>query len=612
MTSRRPGSAAPRLPERPPVARWEVAVVAAGVAAAAVAIVVTLTADFLVYPGWLALQKADVILAPIAIGVYWHRRRPQSRMGPMLIAFGFLHVPFIAQSSGNDALYTFGVHWQAVIYLVTLTAILAFPSGRLDGRAARAILLVGALPTAALSVAAGLFSPQLSSVGSIAACRTGCDNAVVIADEPSLAMRLLDVDRAAIAAVALATVALLVWRLATGTAPQRRALAIGTPIAVVFLLSQAVYQGAFSLGYADSTVTEYSRWTLAAARSAVWYGFLVALVAAQLFASRVLREMVNESLRRPPLRELAAHLRRCLGDPRLLLAFWDPRAHRWTDGDGHVVDAPPPASGRALTEVEREAVPVAVIEHDARLADDPELLHAAGATALLALENAEVRAARDSSLAELRDSRARLAAASALERLRLERDLHDGAQQRLFAIGIKLDALRAGTNDERLARELAEIDEDVTATIEELRALAHGLYPPTLRERGVPDALRSVAQVSPIPIEVVDGGIGRLPEPVEEAIYFSAREAIQNATKHAGRSAKVVVTLERTNGRMVFAVADDGVGFGGGGSHDGMGITSMRDRVGAVGGHLEIASRPQGGTVVRGSIPVAHAANDDL
>jgi signal transduction histidine kinase len=255
--------------------------------------------------------------------------------------------------------------------------------------------------------------------------------------------------------------------------------------------------------------------------------------------------------------------------------------------------------------VKRESVPAGAIEHDAQLADDPEPGDAAGARARLALEETEVRAGWESSLAELKESRARLAAASARERLRLERDLHDGAQQRIFSIQIKLDALRADTHDDVLARRLEELGDDLAATVQELRELAHGLYPHTLRQFGVADALRSVAQTAPIPVQIVDGIVGRLPEPVEEAIYFSAREAIQNATKHAGRGAKVAVTLEKTDGNVIFTIADNGAGFDTRADGDGLGITNMRDRVGAVGGELEITSQPPNGTVVRGSIPLA-------
>src|SRR5215218_5332041 len=541
------GVAAER-PTRRAVLPWsEVAVIAAGVAAAAVAVTVTLRADFLAYPGWLALQKADLILGPIGVGLYWKHRRPQSRFGPMLIALGLLQMPYVSQSSGNNVLFTLGVHWEGVIYLATLAVVLAFPSGRLNRPIDRLILTVAALGAVVPSSAITLLSPQISAGGSISACKAACpDNAVLISSDPSLVTRLFDVDRVAIITVALGTAALLVWRLVTGTQPQRRALAIGTPIALVFLLTQATYQLTLWLGGADLAVNTYVRWTFMLARSALWYGFLLALVAALLYAGRVLRQMTVDSLRRPSLRELEALLRRPLGDPDLRLAFWEQRTHVWADGDGNVVEQPAPGSGRALTEVERDG----------------------GAAAGI---------------------------------------LHDGAQQRLFAIQIKLAALREETEDGELASELEGIAADVAAAVEECRTLAQGLYPTVLRERGLADALRSIAREAPIPVTLSAHGIDRCSPTVEEAVYFCAREAIQNATKHAGSDAHVTVALVGEERELHFAIADDGVGFVTVRSQGGLGITSMRDRIGAVGGELEITSDRGQGTTVRGVVPLVHA-----
>lgn len=601
-------SAAARLTRRC-LARWEVGVVAGGVVAAGVAMIVTLRADFLAYPGWLAIQKADLILGPIGVGVYWCRRRPQSRFGPLLVAFGFLHVPYIFQSSSNSVLFTLGVHWEGIIYLATLWLILSFPSGRLR-RLDRLILVAAALGVVVPSSLITLFSPQIFAGGSISACRAACPaNELVISDKPSLLAQLFDLDRAAIITVAFGAAALLLWRLVTGTPPQRRALAIGTPIALVFLVTQATYQVILALGGADLGLNPYVRWTFVVARSALWYGFLLALIASQLFAGRVLRQIVADSLRRPALRELAALLRRPLGDPGLQLVFWDAEARRWTDGEGIAVDAPSGRSGRVLTEVEREGRPAAAIAHDAQLADDPELLQAAGTTALLALENAELQVAWQASLRELRESRARIAAAGARERLRLERDLHDGAQQRLFAIQIRLDTAREQADDGTLERELEEIAVDAAAAVDELRALAHGLYPTILRERGLPDALRSIAQRAAIPLQVVDGGVDRCSASVEEAVYYCVREAIQNSTKHAGRGARVTVTLERRAADLEVTIVDDGKGFDPDQHARGMGLVSMRDRIGAVGGEVEIGSRPGHGTTIRATVPGSWAAD---
>ena len=183
-------------PSRRALYTWERFAGGLGALAAVVAFVVTVRADFLAYPGWLALQKADLIAGPIAVGLYWRHVRPQSRFGPMLVGLGILQIPYIAQSSSNDVLFTFGVHWEGVIYLATLAVILAFPTGRL-GPFDRAILVVAALGVVVPSSAITLISPEIFAGGSISSCASACpDNALVLGSEPVLANRLFEIGRA--------------------------------------------------------------------------------------------------------------------------------------------------------------------------------------------------------------------------------------------------------------------------------------------------------------------------------------------------------------------------------------------------------------------------------
>jgi signal transduction histidine kinase len=595
-----------RSPRRHEGPWWELGILAAGVAAAAVAVVVTLQADFLEYPGWLAVQKADLILGPIAVGLYWRRRRPQSRFGPMLIALGFVHVPYILQSATNSTLFTLGVHWEGVIYLATLASILAFPTGRLRGRTDGLILVVAALGVVVPSSLIAVFSPQISGWGSISACSAACpDNALFVSVDPDVVTRLIDFDRAAIIAVALGTAALLVWRLVIGTPAQRRALEIGTPIALVFLLTQALFQVTTALGHGELRLNTYVRWTFVVARSALWYGFLFALIAAQLFAARVLRQIVVASLRRPSLDDLQSLLRGPLGDRRLQLAFRRPPRRGWIDGDGNVVEPPVPGSGRALTEVTRSGRPAAAIVHDAQLADDPELLQAAGATALLALENAELQAGWNESLRELQGSRARIAAASARERRSLERDLHDGAQQALVALSIKLSLAADRADDAELRRELIELGDELDSAIDELRDLAHGIYPSLLSDLGLVDSLRSVAQHASRNVEVSGDGVGRYQAEIESALYYCCREALQNAVRHAGPGTRISIRLHDSGSELSFEVRDDGSGFDTAARHGGTGLRNMDDRIGSLDGYVEVASAPGKGTVVSGAVPLS-------
>ena len=592
------------------IAAWEILVSVAAVAAASLAVWLTARADFLAHPGWLAFQKADVILGPVVVGLYWHRCRPASRFGPLLIAFGFVGVPYILQSSSHSALFSVGVLWEGAVYLATLALILAFPSGRLSGRADRLILMAGAVTAVAPFTAYVLVSRHIAGEGSISGCRGACPaNALLVSDQPGAVKPLVDADRAAIVALALATAALLVWRFATGTPPKRRAFAIGAPVALLFLLTQAVYQATILFAPHDAPrLHATARWALVGSRSAIWYGFLFALIAAQLFAASVLRRVVGASVRRPQLTELEAILREPLGDPGLRLGFRQPRTNRWVDASGVPLEPPPLSSGRMLTEVERDESPEAAIVHDSQLADDPELLQAAGATALLALENAELETAWRDSLEELRRSRARIAAANDIARHRIEQDLHDGAQQRLLALRVQLVLLESMATSTELNRRVAGLKLEVDEAIDELRDIADGIYPQLLADHGLAEALRNVARRAAGRVEIA-GEVGRYPIEIESAVYYCCLEALQNATTHGHKASTTVsVELHESRDRLSFEVRDDGPGLDTDVARESAGLHNMEDRVGAFDGHVEIVSTPGRGTRVAGFIPLRGAA----
>jgi signal transduction histidine kinase len=582
-------------------------VAAAAIAAAAVAVWVTLRADFLAHPGWLAAQKADIILGPVLVGLYWMRRRPESRFGPLLVTMGFVAgVPFLFQSSSEPVLYGIGLLWDGVIYLFTLVLIVSFPTGRLDGRAERAIVAAGAVSVPALLTVVVLLAPQLGGGSSIAECRTACpENGLNVLSEPALALDLLRVGEAGLVLVALATIALIVWRLVMCTPPRRRALAIGAPVALAFLVSQAAYQSANVLEVQAGDVYPIIQWTIVGTRSSIWYGFLLALIAAELFAGRMLRRVVIESLRRPAPSELEATLRGPLADPIMRLAFRERAGDVWVDARGDPLESPDPASGRVLTEVQRDGRVAAAIVHDAQLAEEPELLQAAGAIVLLVQENAELEAAWKTSLADLRDSRSRIVAASELERRKLERDLHDGAQQRLVSLRIRLAiASEQAAADPVAHSTLAELEGELDESIEELRDLAHGIFPSLLADRGLLPALRAVGRRGPRPIEVTGRRIGRYPPEIESAVYYCCLEALQNATKHAGPEARIAAKLSADEEELRVEVRDDGPGFDVTTVNGGVGLRNMEDRLGAVRGRLVITTSPGHGTLIAGVIPI--------
>jgi signal transduction histidine kinase len=252
---------------------------------------------------------------------------------------------------------------------------------------------------------------------------------------------------------------------------------------------------------------------------------------------------------------------------------------------------------------------VAAIVHDSQLSEDPELLQAAGAVALLALENAELDAAWKESLDELADSRARLVSTGARERRKLERDLHDGAQQRLVAASIDLSlAGELAGGDVELRERVNGAGAEVEAALVELRELAHGIYPRALGRWGLARAFDVLAARYPGRVQVIEATAARFPPEVEAAVYYCGLEAVQNASKHAGRDVQVSIRLSAEADQLHLEVRDNGPGFDVRTVHDGVGLQNMRDRMGAVRGTVEIVSDPGHGTLVAASAPLQRAA----
>jgi signal transduction histidine kinase len=232
----------------------------------------------------------------------------------------------------------------------------------------------------------------------------------------------------------------------------------------------------------------------------------------------------------------------------------------------------------------------------------------------LALQNSELDNALKATLeevqrknVELRESRARVVASGDAERRRIERNLHDGAQQHLVALAVKLRLIQrlADADPQQALGMLEEARNDVLATVEEVRGLAHGIYPPLLMDRGLPEALQAAAGRAPLPTSVKADGVGRHPQEVEAAIYFCCLEAIQNAGKHAGDGAVVEIEVSACDDELCFSVVDDGAGFDLAGGVRGHGFVNMADRLGAIGGSVEVWSAPDQGTRIAGRIPTA-------
>jgi signal transduction histidine kinase len=307
-----------------------------------------------------------------------------------------------------------------------------------------------------------------------------------------------------------------------------------------------------------------------------------------------------------PVRELLAE---SLGDHSVAIAYWLPDREFFVDETGRRVDLPQRASGRTWTTVERDGRPVAAIVHDAALDTTSELVHAAAAAASLAIDNERLKADLRARLEELRVSRLRIVEATDAARRRIERDLHDGAQQQLVALALELRLLHRRVADQPEITPLVDgLSERLSSALAELRELARGIHPSILTEQGLAPAITALADRAPVEVRAVVGVDERLSEPVEAAAYFVVAEALTNVVKYA-RASAVEVEVRCANGEVLVEVADDGVG--GADVTAGSGLRGLEDRLAAVDGRLVIDSPPGGGTRLRARIPVA-AENGEL
>ncbi len=389
-----------------------------------------------------------------------------------------------------------------------------------------------------------------------------------------------------------------VWirRFRAATRPQRRML---VPVAASSLLLVpalfAFYFAVLVLGVEGGSYETLS-WTLTGMWILFPLGFAVALLQADLFAGRAFRELLSELANRPTPERWRDIVAGALDDPSLRLAYWDPLSGHFRDAAGVALIRPPERSRRQWTEVRRDGLPVAALDTDAALAEDPELVDVAASATLLAVETGRLEG-------ELRASQARALAAADAERRRIGRDLHDSAQQRLVALRVHLSLAGEQLQPEGLPI-VEQLERELDEALDELQSVARGIYPHVLAQHGLAAALRSAVRSAATPVSVTDEGLRRHPEATELAVYFSCLEALQNAAKHAGGDASVSIGLSDGDGGLRFVVEDDGRGFDPGRTERGAGLTNMADRLAAVGGSMRLDSAPGRGTRIAGQIPV--------
>jgi signal transduction histidine kinase len=522
-------------------------------------------------------------------------RRPGNRIGPLMIGVGlafFLPVVWWTRNPIAAVVGVATVNWYQA-FLVHLA--LAFPTGRLRSRTERivvvAIYVWIPLNTSVMDVL--LFDPRAHG------CPECPANPLLLSDSPSL-RDALSLPFLAVG-IALTVIVLVLirghWRAAS--ARSRRALA---PVAWAALPAAAVIVGqnvAAALDHPPSWVV----WALFQVGPLVLVvfpiGFLAALLRSRLDRASV-GDLVLELERGVPIGGLRDLLARSLGDPELDVGFWVSDPGTWMAGDGRPLELPPAGARRSATILEADGGPFAVLVHDPALDDERELVRSVGAAAHMALENERLQAEVRAQLAEVRSSRERIVAAADDARRRLERDLHDGAQQRLVTLAISLQrATRRASDDPELVATLAQVESELRRSLEELRELARGIHPAILTESGLGAALESLAERSSVPARVEGSLDGRLPAAVEATAYFVASEALANAAKHAGAS-EVVVRVEQRDGLLHLEVRDDGCG---GATSTGSGLRGLADRVATVGGRFTVSSPNRAGTTIVAELP---------
>ena len=548
-----------------------------------------------------SLAIVAVAWAFVAAGLVAWARRPGNRLGPLMAAAGFALLLRQLRYSHDPLVFTVFFALSELSYALVAHSVLAYPSGRVVGRPERALVKVGYASMLVFPLAILLFYEASRPLRFLD--RTAPESLLQVRPNGALAVDLQEAFVVFVWGV-LATcfIVLVLRRLVRATPRARRILAPLLLAAVVFAL-RAVFECIFTFAERPSeSLYVYLFWWQVAGFIALPLALLAGMLRARLARAGV-AELVLELERTPP-QGLRDALARALGDPTLAVALWLPERREYVDANGRPVPLPDEGGARAVTVLEHEGEPVAAIVHDATLADEPELLRASGAAARLALENARLQAEMRAQLAEVQESRARIVAAADEERRRIERDLHDGAQQRLVALALELRTAqrRLGSGaDPELETVLAEAVGELQAAVDELRELARGVHPAILTEDGLAAALESLSSRTPVPVSV-DVSDERLPPQVEATAYFVACEALANVVKHAGAST-ATVTAVRRNGLLVIAVEDDGVG----GAHadGGSGLRGLADRVEALGGRLRVVSPAGGGTRVVGEIPCA-------
>jgi signal transduction histidine kinase len=506
--------------------------------------------------------------------------RPRWRgAGWALAAAAFAIIGADLEWSTSRALWTLGFVLEGIWVALLVGLVLGVSQGRPWSRSARLAVVGAFVVTLGAQLVGVFFSPDARDL-------------LAVAPSETVAHAIDRTQELAAAALGLVVLALVLQRLTVLRGVARRSrgpLVVATAVSVLVGLAWLSWVIA----------TDGSMPTLETIGRATSVSVPAAVIAVILW-SRLRRPQAAElvvELRTQTPATMRERLARALGDPTLEVAYRI-EGGRYVDASGRPVELPE-GGERAVTAVTSGGEAVAALIHDPALLDEPALVESVRATAALVLENERLAAEVRSQLAEVRASRGRIVAAADAERRRIERNLHDGAQQRLVTLSLGL-GLQASRVDADAAEALMRAQDEVEQAIAELRELARGIHPTLLRDEGLKAAVEALARRVPLPV-TVDGAVReRLPDPVELAAYFVVAEALTNAVKH-GSPSLVSVLLEQRQKRLLVTVADDG--RGGARITSGSGLAGLRDRLEALDATLAVDSRIGHGTTIRAEFP---------
>jgi signal transduction histidine kinase len=571
---------------------------------ASIALATVLGVAVWLVPSNLAAAPVPIRIASIVVGLIFVIaglvgvvQRPRSPVGSLLVVAGSLYLfgrlqgadPPAAGLAANLA----NSAWQGIVYYVTYS----FPVGRLRSPIDRVLVIGGFAFTTVNNLFVLVTSPERVAPGLDTA------NPWFLALPESISDAIQPVLLVVGYLLILGGAAWLIRRLIAATPAMRRVLLPVYVSALAVSLTAIGLRVTVGVVSPSTDVTQLVSIALLFAYGLLPIGFLIGLLRAHIARGGV-ADLVIELGALPTPQRLRSALAAALHDPTIEVITWSGERNAYVDTDGRIAEMPTADEHRSVTVLERSGEPTAVLVHDAAVHDDAGLVAAVGAAVRLTLDNEELEQQVRRQVEEVRASRARVAAAADGARQKIERDIHDGAQQRLLGVAIGLQSVRAGLGpDSTEAAQLDEVREQLAEALAELRELARGVHPAVLTQRGLDAALAALARRSTIPVELeVRGSVDkRLPAAVESAVYFIVSSAVHNAQSHS-QASRVTITLTRGDDVTVVAILDDGVG----GAEDGggTGITGMRDRAETVGGALVVRSPKGGPTQVIATIPV--------